>query len=131
MRKQCSVGGCNNIAVTNTNRCEKHPVTYAPKKQYDHHFHNGKNIYSSARWTKLSKQFRKHNPLCAHCLLLGVYTPTYHVDHIVEIEDGGEIWDIDNMQSLCLPCHNTKTGNSAKNRTRRKKTNGFGLISDY
>ena len=131
MRKQCSVGGCNNIAVTDSYRCEKHPLSYTPKKEYSHHYHQGKNIYSSARWTKLSKQFRKHNPLCACCFERGIYTPCTLVDHIVEIKDGGDPWDIDNLQSMCNSCHNTKTGEEVKKRTRRKKTNGFGLLSDY
>lgn len=131
MRKQCSFGGCNQIALTNNYRCEKHVVSYTPKKRYEHHYHQGKNIYTSTRWVKLRKQFIRHNPICAHCEAQGIITPAYTVDHIIEIKDGGEIWDIDNLQSLCNPCHNTKTGDEKKKRTRRNKNNGFGLISDY
>ena len=131
MIKQCSFGGCNQIALTDSYRCEKHKITYTPKKKYDHHYHQGKNIYSSARWTKLSKQYRRHNPLCAHCEARGIFTPVYLVDHIIEIADGGEIWDIDNLEGLCVPCHNTKTGDEKKKRTRRNKNNGFGLLSDF
>ena len=131
MIKQCSAGGCNNIALTNNYRCERHVVAYTPKKRYDHHYHQGKHIYSSTRWVKLRQQFIRHNPLCLHCFNRGIYTPAYMVDHIVEIEDGGEIWDIDNLQSLCNPCHNTKTGTETKRRSRKKKNNGFGSLSDY
>jgi len=131
VRKQCSAGGCNNVAVTGTSRCEHHPVTYTPKKRYEHHYHQGKNIYKSTRWVNLRSQFLKHNPLCKHCQEQGVLTPGHTVDHIKEIVDGGELWDVDNLQSLCNACHNTKTGSEKKRRVRRKKTNGFGLLSDY
>ncbi len=131
MRKQCSAGGCNDIAVAGTYRCERHRVTYTPKKRYEHHYHDGKKIYSSTRWVKLRRQFLNHNPLCAHHLVQGINIPGHTVDHIIEIKDGGAIWDIDNLQTLCNACHNTKTGEQSRKRTKRKKTNGFGLLSDY
>jgi len=131
MIKQCTFGGCKSIALTNNPRCERHTVTYTSKKRYNHHYHQGKYIYTSSRWVKLSKQFRRHNPLCAACYAIGIFTPAYVVDHIVEIADGGDLWDIDNLQSLCNPCHNTKTGVEKKKRSRRNKNNGFGLLSDY
>ena len=30
-------------------------------------------------------------------------------DHIVPLRRGGEMWDLDNLQALCPPCHRTKT----------------------
>jgi 5-methylcytosine-specific restriction endonuclease McrA len=131
LRKQCSFGGCNNIAVTDLYRCKEHAITYAPKKRYEHHYHQGNLIYSSQRWVNLRNQFIRHNPLCAHCELQGLNTPAYMVDHIKEIEDGGAVYDVDNLQSLCNPCHNTKTGKEVKKRSRKKKNNGFGSLSDY
>lgn len=136
MRKVCSFGGCNRIVdvapnQTKTPRCDKHPLSYSPKKVYEHHHHQGKHIYSSARWRNLRNQFIKHNPLCAHCKVDDIITPGDMVDHIVEIEDGGEIWDVDNLQTLCNSCHNKKTGNEVKKRRRRKNNNGFGSLSDY
>ena len=32
-----------------------------------------------------------------------------HVDHIVDIADGGAMYDLDNLQPLCIPCHSRKT----------------------
>lgn len=131
MRKQCSFGGCNNIALTDTYRCKDHSVSYTPKKRYEHHYHQGKHIYSSARWVNLRKQFIRHNPLCAHCEAQGILTPAVLVDHIKEIKDGGAVYDVSNLQSLCNACHNTKTGKESKKRARRKNNNGFGSLSDY
>lgn len=31
------------------------------------------------------------------------------VDHILRLEDGGEPYDLDNLQSLCIGCHRDKT----------------------
>ncbi|MCP4988411.1 MAG: HNH endonuclease [Colwellia sp.] len=87
--------------------------------------------YNSPRWRRLRNQFIRHNPICKHCEERNIVTSAYIIDHKIEIEDGGDPWDPDNLQSLCLPCHNTKTGQEKKKRSRRKKTNGFGFISDY
>ena len=46
------------------------------------------------------------------------------VDHIVELEDGGEMWDINNLQSLCKRHHIIKTNIEKQN--RKKKTDRFG-----
>jgi len=35
-------------------------------------------------------------------------------DHIVEIADGGNEWDENNLQTLCLKCHREKTKTSIK-----------------
>lgn len=32
-----------------------------------------------------------------------------HLDHKVEVKDGGGLLDDDNLQLLCQPCHNRKT----------------------
>ena len=39
----------------------------------------------------------------------GRVTPAYAVDHITPIKDGGATLDERNLQSLCSPCHNSKT----------------------
>lgn len=44
------------------------------------------------------------------CQLCGLFPipPTFEVDHIVEIQDGGR--DVaENLQALCVSCHRTKT----------------------
>jgi 5-methylcytosine-specific restriction endonuclease McrA len=30
------------------------------------------------------------------------------VDHIIPIEEGGEFMDTENLQTLCMSCHNKK-----------------------
>ena len=44
---------------------------------------------------------------CNHCKLFPI-PPDFHVDHIVELQDGGQ--DIaSNLQALCTQCHSQKT----------------------
>jgi len=58
----------------------------------------------SERWNVVSRNYRKANPLCVMCGRLAE-----HVDHVVSIRSGGGQYDEDNLQSLCIACHNTKT----------------------
>jgi hypothetical protein len=44
------------------------------------------------------------NPLCVVC-----QAPATDVDHIQPIADGGEPWDMANMQALCHSHHSEKT----------------------
>lgn len=46
----------------------------------------------------------------------------WHADHVIPIEDGG-LLDDTNVQTLCIPCHRTKTAgeNSARRRSRRTR----------
>lgn len=134
MLKICSAGGCKTVVTVdpldrNPPRCEKHPYKPTKKRKvYSHHIVNGRNIYSTNEWKKLSKAKKRLNPLCEECERMSIYTPAKIADHIIEIEDGGSPYDINNLQSLCDPCHKRKTAQEAK---KRKDNNGFGSISDF
>jgi 5-methylcytosine-specific restriction enzyme A len=81
-----------------------------PKRQGS----NNREFYQSSRWHKLSKYFRHLNPLCNQCLKNGETKPAECVDHIVPIIEGGQMWNVNNLQSLCYSCHNRKTANENK-----------------
>lgn len=136
-KKICSAPGCRTVVELTDGsravpRCDLHPFTFhTPKKRYDHHYFRGKHIYSSPQWRALRTQYIGLQPLCEHCTRRGIATPAHTVDHVKEIEDGGAVYDIDNLQSLCEPCHKIKTGEEKRRRNQRKKGNGFGLISDF
>ena len=42
------------------------------------------------------------------CVLCG-RAGRLEVDHIKPLKDGGDMWDLANLQSLCRPCHFQKT----------------------
>lgn len=132
MKKLCTFPGCRTVVEHSNDgtspRCTQHPVVQYVRK-YEHHYDNkGKNIYNNPRWKKLSKAYRLLNPLCERCTKLGNTTLAQMVDHIVEIEDGGAMWDRNNLQALCNPCHNTKTG--LEKRKRNKKSD-YPKLSDF
>lgn len=135
--RQCTFNGCN-VAVEvphnyrDSPRCELHQRTLpTPKRRYEHHYHNGKNIYKTTQWRNLRAQYVAFQPLCEHCLAFDIIKPGKIVDHIIELEDGGQPFEKSNLQHLCHSCHNTKTGREKKKRTRIKQNKGFGSLSDF
>ena len=84
-------------------------------KAYDmlHRDESLDKFYHSKEWKRVRGLKLKHSPVCEECK----EKPAVIVDHIVEIKDGGSKLDIDNLQSLCRACHNTKT---AKERQKRE-----------
>ncbi|MTI32806.1 HNH endonuclease [Xanthovirga aplysinae] len=70
-------------------------------------------FYQSSAWRRLRNAFIKDNPLCVECHAKGIVSPANVVDHIVPIRKGGAELNIKNLQSLCSPCHNRKSGREA------------------
>ena len=67
--------------------------------------------YHSNRWEKLRRYKKTLSPFCEECLKRGVYTPTYIVHHKEWINEDNYFKDevfynIDNLESVCLECHN-------------------------
>ena len=73
-------------------------------------------FYNSAAWRKVSKMMFTRQPLCVICRSKGITRDSKHIDHIVELNDGGAPLSFSNLQALCIPCHNTKTNLTAKGR---------------
>jgi len=67
--------------------------------------------YNCSRWRKLRDVKRRNDPLCESCLAKNppVVRPTEDVHHkiFIDIENPneGQIYDLDNLQSLCKECH--------------------------
>lgn len=60
---------------------------------------------------KLRAQLLAREPLCRHCAAKTPprVTAASIADHILSIAKGGAIHDPDNLQPLCVDCHNRKT----------------------
>ena len=80
------------------------------EKEYNRCRPERHKIYSTARWQRVREYKKKRNPLCEECARQGRITPMALVDHIVPIEEGGAVFDMENLQSLCAACHNKKHG---------------------
>lgn len=64
--------------------------------------------------------------ICCECKRKGTIRPADKVDHITPLSKGGTD-DEDNLESLCNPCHDTKTAREAaeaQGRTFRARVKG-------
>ena len=69
------------------------------------------------QWEKARRQaLERDHGLCQPCAAAGRLTPATEVDHICSKAEGGGD-NIENLQSICSPCHRAKTGAEA-GRTR-------------
>ena len=123
--KICNHPGCTNFIYGNNKYCSIHKKLHIDdSKIYNEKYNETRDeiddIYYSTKWRKLRKWFIDKNPICAECLKNDLIVAAEIVDHIVEVRDGGDFFDIDNLQSLCRHCHNIKT---AKEREKRKNIN--------
>ena len=67
--------------------------------------------YKSKRWQKLRYQKLLLNPFCERCYKKGIYNSAYiihHKEYVTDLnyEDDNVFFNIENLESLCLDCHN-------------------------
>lgn len=77
---------------------------------------SNREVYNSTRWRKLREEVLYENPFCVRCEEMGILEPATVCDHALPIEQGGAIWDRNNLQGLCESCHNSKSGKEAHNK---------------
>lgn len=106
---RCSALDCDELA-TNRGRCAEHQ---RKRKSGAHRVIPGDGR-NTARWRTESTQYLRTNPRCRVC-----DGPATVVDHIVELADGGAMWDHGNWQPLCAGHHLSKTKQAARHRAAR------------
>lgn len=68
----------------------------------------GKRFYDSAAWLKLRRVKLALAPLCERCESRGLVVVADQVHHRRERRDRPDLaLDLDNLESLCRPCHNS------------------------
>lgn len=102
------------------------PVCAKDKLQFD----KFKRVYCSDKcskkfgskwvtWNSLrEKIIKRDGKICADCKKEGTESYEIEVDHITAIVNGGKMWDENNLQVLCKPCHNKKTKKDLAKRTK-------------
>ena len=70
--------------------------------------------YWTTTWKRAREVHMRAHPTCQACGQLGTL-----VDHIVAVRDGGEFYDVDNWQTLCMTCHGKKTARETRARGGR------------
>jgi len=80
-------------------------------------------FYSRAGWQELRGAQLNRAPLCEKCQAAGLVAPATVVDHMVHIVPWrGDLvlaMDPGNLQSLCKPCHDSKTATETWQAGRR------------
>jgi HNH endonuclease len=67
------------------------------------------------KWRRVRKEaLARDQAICRHC-----GQPATEVDHRVELIDGGAPFDLDNLQSLCAACHDSKSSEARYRRAAR------------
>ena len=115
----CTAPACKEIVRDGTSKCEKHKRKQTKESNKLRKVNGGRRnakVYDSVRWRNLSKKKRQNTPFCEMCDEEGVTTVADVVDHIVEIEDGGDPFAWDNLMSLCHGHHNSKTAKEKRKR---------------
>jgi 5-methylcytosine-specific restriction protein A len=67
------------------------------------------SVYRQSKWRKLRAWWVQQSPLCVICESEGRTVACDVVDHKKPVKQGGDMYDLDNLQSLCHSCHNRKT----------------------
>jgi 5-methylcytosine-specific restriction protein A len=92
------------------------------KARFNKKKHESENsdFYNSRAWRRLRDWHINRFPICKWCEEEGKLNIKERmlVDHIVEISDGGDRLDPNNLQTLCLSHHTQKTNWA---RAKRKK----------
>jgi len=104
--KPCSHYGCRNL--TRERYCSVHRKE---GKQWagDQQYHKW---YMSKTWKTIRSIHLSNNPLCVMCQRDGRITKGNEVDHIIPFNDWQSFIDMDNLQTLCRPCHLKKINQS-------------------
>ncbi|WP_234082998.1 HNH endonuclease [Enterobacter quasiroggenkampii] len=102
----CRARGCRAVVSDRSGYCEAHKS--AGWSRYRKTKKNGTYPYG-ANWQKVRTiALHRDRGLCVLCLADGRAVPANEVDHIIAVAHGGTD-ALDNLQSLCTPCHRYKT----------------------
>ena len=90
----------------------------------------GNPIYGTKRWKELRRLVLEEDGDCHWCRLKGKRTKASQVDHIVELDRGGDPYDRANLVPSCASCNasrgarfvNQKTAQRIQNRNNASKT---------
>lgn len=99
---------CRALVLDGSSRCMAHkvaPGSFADKRRGTRHQRGYGTAWDKRRLGILARD----GGLCQVCLKAGIVTPNCRtVDHIVAKAEGGTD-DPSNLQTICTPCHATKT----------------------
>ncbi len=78
-------------------------------------------FYSQDKWVRVrANALRRDGYICQECKKYGKITAATHVHHIEHLEDRPDrAYDMNNLISLCLSCHNKQHPEKGGSRANR------------
>lgn len=103
--RPCLIHGCPHIAVFG-GRCLEHAREYERQtaQAYEAQRPTSRERGYDAKWTRVRREYLKHNPVCAYC-----DAEATDVHHLQSIRQGGTN-DTSNLIALCHRHHSMITG---------------------
>jgi 5-methylcytosine-specific restriction protein A len=105
----CRHGGCSAL-LDKPGFCDKHrrEVFKIQKLTVSDDYKERNRFYQRKAWKSVRALQLQLEPLCRQCRKQGKLTAASIVDHVLPITEGGAELDLNNLQSLCKPCHERK-----------------------
>lgn len=105
-RPQCNHYQCKAPTLPGSGFCADH----APAKRANHAKRASDREYNGPAWASIRARQLSIQPLCMACMQSGRIAPALHVDHVFPWKRfGPHAFTANIFQSLCGPCHSTKT----------------------
>ena len=102
-KRPCRYSGCPKLTDHKSGYCEEHRKLM--QRHYEH-FARGYDHHKryDERWRRIRNRYIKAHPLCEMCCSKGKYVMAALVHHKLPLSNGGTN-DEENLQSLCISCH--------------------------
>jgi 5-methylcytosine-specific restriction protein A len=104
-KRPCSYPGCPHL--TEGRYCEEHEKIMNDRYNRYERPYNSSVRYGKS-WRKIRNTYLSLHPFCESCLKQGKYIKATEVHHILPLQHGGT-HDLENLMSLCKPCHSRIT----------------------
>ncbi|MFV8907065.1 HNH endonuclease signature motif containing protein [Serratia fonticola] len=104
--RACRKHGCRHTTTDRSGYCTEHQNTGWELHQQGKSRHQ--RGYGNDWTIRRARILKRDNHICQECLRSGRAVPATTVDHIVPKAHGGTDDDL-NLESLCWPCHRSKT----------------------
>lgn len=112
--RPCKHPGCGQLVRDGLGYCEPHKSERNANKFADERRGSRQERGYGAEWERTRKRIlRRDKGLCQPCLKAGRPRPAKQVDHKVPKFEGGTD-DDNNLQAICITCHQAKTAEEAR-----------------
>lgn len=120
MSRPCREWGCPNLVKSRSQKgyCDNHADKRSGWSRREDRTGSTTERGYGHTWRKLRIQvLKRDNYLCVAHMAKGQLVEATDVDHIVNKANGGTD-DMDNLQSLCSPCHKEKTATEGRGESK-------------